>query len=432
MRVSRGASFLRLTPLHFVAFFAFVTLGFPDGMMGVAWPSMSGTFVREIGNLGILVFAGAGGYFVLTLLTGSISRLMPFPTMFLAAIGAMFVGAAGIAVAPSWGILLIAAIALGAGGGLLDGGLNAYAATRFRPRDLNWLHACYGVGATVGPLVMTWFVTSGIVWRYGYAVLVVLLLSLLAVMVAFRRRWDTTRVGRRANIEAAATRTSDQDHADRGAPLGEVTQLDSRRGGLNDDAIPVGISRGRYVMIIVASVLTFLVYTGAEAIAGQWSFTLFTIGRGVREGLAGAWVTAYYAALTVGRILFGWIAERVGSMRLLRITVGSAAAGALMIAVSGAGISQWVGAAGLVILGGSLAPMFPLLIGLTPRRVGTRAVNHVVGFQIAAASVGVFGLSGATGLLVSRSGIESVGWVVLGCAVAVGLFNELVERLRRT
>ncbi len=427
MRASRGASFSRLTPLHLVAFFAFVTLGFPDGMMGVAWPSMSGTFVREIGDLGILVFAGAGGYFVLTVLTGFIARLLPFPTMFLAAILAMFAGAVGIAVAPSWGVLLVAAIALGAGGGLLDGGLNAYAATQFRPRDLNWLHACYGVGATVGPLVMTWFVTSSIVWRYGYAVLVALLFSLLIVMVAFRRRWDTAGGPRRGGVAAAMPQTTEP--ADRRKKAAEPAP----RGDSNQNADPPAhASRGRRVMIIAASVLTFFVYTGAEAVAGQWSFSLLTIGRGVSEGLAGAWVTSYYAALTLGRILFGWISERVGSMRLLRITTVTAICGALMIVVRSAGISPWIGAVGLVILGGSLAPMFPLLIGLTPRRVGSGAVNHVVGFQIAAASVGVFGLSGATGFLVSTVGIESVGMVVLGCVVAVGIFNEVVERLRRT
>jgi fucose permease len=180
---------------------------------------------------------------------------------------------------------------------------------------------------------------------------------------------------------------------------------------------------------VAGSVATFFVYVGAEVTAGQWSFTLFTLGRGVSDAAAGSWVAGYFAAMTAGRFLIGWLSDRASPMKLLRITGTTAAAGAILMWI---GRPSWLGAVGLFILGLSLAPMFPLLIGLTPGRAGSAAVSHLVGFQIAAASVGAIVLSGGAGFVVDRTGIESIGAIVLGCVIAFVVVNEFVERATRS
>lgn len=391
----------RYLPLYIVAFASFVALGFPDGMLGVAWPSMAATFQRAVGNLGVLVFAAAGGYFVMTLLTGTVTGRLGFPGVFTLSIFLILLAALGFALAPSWPTLLIAALLSGAGGGLLDGGLNAYAATRFGPRELNWLHACYGLGATISPMVMTSFVVSGASWRGGYVVLTAIGLVVLVFVVLVRSRWT------------------------------ELPELPAQYRPVDAGRTS---RRRRSVLVVALSIFAFFVYTGAEAVAGQWSFSLFTIGRGLSDGAAGGWVTAYFAALTGGRLFFGWLGNRVRPMALLRLTVGASIAGALLILLSGipGGVLPPVaGGVGLAILGFALAPMFPLLVGLTPGRVGTRMVGHVVGFQIAAAGIGAFTVSGGTGFLVEVVSIESVGAVVLGSVILLGAVNELVHALSR-
>ena len=88
----------------------------------------------------------------------------------------------------------------GAGSGAIDAGLNTYAATRFSPRTVNWLHACYGIGAAIGPVIMTTVLNAGHSWRWGYAIVAI---SQLAMAIAFgltRNLWTTPRMGSQAKV----------------------------------------------------------------------------------------------------------------------------------------------------------------------------------------------------------------------------------------
>ncbi len=163
-----------------------------------------------------------------------------------------------------------------------------------------------------------------------------------------------------------------------------------------------------------------------EVVAGQWAFSLFTLRRGIPEAAAGTWVALYWGALTVGRIAFGGIAERVAPVTILRAVVASSVLSAGLILVPSPPI---VGALGLVLFGASLAPMFPLLIAETPRRVGSRLAQHVIGVQIAAANLGAVSLVGAIGVGVESIGLEVVPMVLLAVTLAFALVHEVVVRL---
>ncbi|NBF41101.1 MAG: MFS transporter [Spirochaetes bacterium] len=187
----RTAGVLTVSALHIVAYLSFIVLGLPDGMLGVAWPSMSADFARPLGALGILLFGFTVGYLATTAAAGILIRRLGYYRHLLLAAVLMTAGGAGIALAPAWIAVVSAAGVLGAGAGMLDGGLNAYAAQRFRARDLNWLHAAYGVGATTGPLLMTPIIAADASWRLGY---VIFGLCAAAAVVAFRLSRDRWRV----------------------------------------------------------------------------------------------------------------------------------------------------------------------------------------------------------------------------------------------
>src|SRR2546423_10003084 len=58
-----------------LAFIAFVSLGLPDGVLGVAWPSVRGTFGQPVSHLGVLLAAGTAGYLVSSFLGGQLVRV---------------------------------------------------------------------------------------------------------------------------------------------------------------------------------------------------------------------------------------------------------------------------------------------------------------------------------------------------------------------
>ncbi len=375
-----------------MSFAGFVALGMGDSVLGVAWPSVADDFGRDVSQLGALLAVGIGAYAVASAATGAVSRRIGLGRMLVVSAGVMAVGFAGYSAAGGWAIVLVSQAAIGAGGALIDAGLNAYGALRFDERAMNLLHAAFGVGAAAGPAMMTAVITSGAGWRAGYLALTLIQVVLVAGFLLTRRRWDT----------ASALHTG---HVAPGSG--------SRRAAV----LGIGV---------------FAVYTGLEVAAGQWSFTLLTQGRGVGEVAAGLWVTGYWLSLTVGRLGAAAAGRRVPALHSLRWGTVTALAGTIVFWWAP---SETVAAVGLMAVGFGLAPVFPALVLLTPGRVGSERTAGAVGMQLAAAALGAAVLPGGIGLLVDRAGLGSIGpALVVGATVlasgALGMHRgtELIGR----
>jgi fucose permease len=173
------------------------------------------------------------------------------------------------------------------------------------------------------------------------------------------------------------------------------------------------------------SLTLFFLYTGLEVTAALWTYTLFTEGRGLAPSTAGLAVSAYWASLGVGRVVFGALAARHRPERLLRLS--------LLGAPVAAGLIWWaplplVALAGLTALGFAFAPIFPLLVAGTPARLGPRHRTHAVGLQVAVAYLGTAALPGAAGALAAAVGLEMIPPFVVGGAVSLALLHEVAAR----
>jgi fucose permease len=177
-----------------------------------------------------------------------------------------------------------------------------------------------------------------------------------------------------------------------------------------------------------ANVVLFFFYTGVEAMAGQWAFSLFTEGRGFSPESAGASVSAYWASLTLGRIVSGAFAHRVSPAFLLRASVALVPLFAFLVAAARGPASAF---AALALLGFAGGPVFPLLIAGTPERVGEAHGPNTVGFQVAAACLGSAALPAAAGLLTRAYGIEAISAsLVVSALVAFALHEWVLWRER--
>jgi fucose permease len=170
----------------------------------------------------------------------------------------------------------------------------------------------------------------------------------------------------------------------------------------------------------------FFLFTGLETTAGQWCFSLLRERHGLGVEGAGAWTSAYWASLTLGRIALGFVVDRVGSDRLLRMASVGMLAGAALFAAR----EDLVGRSGLLLLGLSLAPVFPTLMARTPARLGA-ASRLAVGFQVSAATLGSASMPALAGFLVARFGLGIVPIFALVLALGYGAVHELVLAMTR-
>ena len=173
--------------------------------------------------------------------------------------------------------------------------------------------------------------------------------------------------------------------------------------------------------------LVFFVYTGVEFVAGQWSYSLLTLGRGVPAAAAGVWVSLYWGGLMVGRVLFGVIADRVPLAQTLRVCIVAVAVGALLFWLEP---TRTLSLVGLVLIGFSLAPIFASLISLTPTRVGRAHADSAIGFQIAAAGLGGAVLTGLVGVVARALGLWVIGASILVFALVLLALYEVLLRAK--
>jgi fucose permease len=380
-----------------LAFAAFISLGLPDGLLGVAWPSIRGTFGLPVSQLGPLLGLIMAGYLGSSFLSGALVARGGVGHLLVWSNVLIVISCTGYALAPAWPVMLLCGLLAGLGAGAIDAGINAYTAAHFAPRVMSWLHGSWGLGAALGPLVMTAVLAHGLVWRWGYAIVAVVLALMALAFARTRALWDAN-----------------------GAGTGDAPAV-----------VPpamAGMGETLAVPAVWLHLVFFFLYTGLEASAGQWAYSLLTEGRGMAHTMAGAWVGGYWGSLTLGRFACGVIAPRVSTDALLRACTLVAPVGTLLL---------WQGhgtlaLAGLAMIGFVLAPIFPLTISATPGRLGPGYATHAIGFQVAAACVGGAALPAIGGVLARRYGLETIAAFQFGVAVLVLVLHELVlARTRR-
>lgn len=347
------------------SFLGFLLLGMPYAALGVAWPSISADLGRPLGDLGLLLVATTIGYVPATAVNGPVTHRLGTGTVLPVASALATAAIVLFVVGGSWAVLLAAAVVLGVAGGALDAGANAHIAVHGSTRAMGWLHAMYGIGATVAPALTTEIIDAGGSWRTAFVVLAVAQLGVTALFALTRNSWP----------DATA-----KAHA---AP-----RLPKSAWGL-----------------FAVALATFALYTGVEVSAGEWTFSLFTEARGLSLRASGYLISGYWASLTVGRIAMGIIGHRVAHRSLLLASLAGTAAGLQLLWWAP---SPAVGAAGLVLAGFFLAPIFPVLMLIAAARLGPTYAPWAVGYLIAAAGLGAAILPGVIGLLVDSIGVSVI------------------------
>ena len=173
-----------------LAFVAYVSLGLPDGLLGVAWPSMRASFGLPLDSLGGLLVSYTVGYLSSCFFAGRLVERLRLGRLL--ALSTLFAGGAlvGYGVAPGWWVVVVLGVAAGLGGGGIDSALNIYVAANHGERKMQWLHAVYGVGATLGPVIMTLAIGSLGSWRWGYIMVGRLELGLAVCFALTVSRWE--------------------------------------------------------------------------------------------------------------------------------------------------------------------------------------------------------------------------------------------------
>jgi fucose permease len=358
-----------------LAFIAFISLGMPDGLFGVAWPSIRENFALRLDSVGAFFFAGTTGYMLSSFFSGKvIARLGIGGTL---AISCVLTASAllGYTLIPSWWMMVSLAVASGLGGGAIDAGINTYVASHFGEGLMQWLHASFGLGVTMGPLIMTAGLTVFGSWQLGYRVVGTAQLLLALSFLLTMRMWQ--------NDGEPHAEEQERHLMDYRTPFGETLRQP----------------------LVWLNLLLFLLYTGAEVSFGTWTYSLLTLSRNVSVAVAGLWAGSYWAMFTVGRVLAGLLTRRFGIANLLNA--------GFLLALGGSVLLWWnpfpqASIIAVSIIGFAIAPIFPGLVSGTSARVGEHHAANTIGMQIAAAGLGGAIVPSLAGILAQQFSLEAI------------------------
>ncbi len=362
-----------------VMYLAFISLGLPDGLLGIAWPFMSSKFDVPLDTLGILLVCFTTGYLLTSSTNGQILKLLSLGRLLMLSCLLTAFSLLTYALTDYWHFAIIASFFLGSGGGAIDSSINTFVASRFNASTVNWLHAFYGVGATAGPLLVTFLLAHHYQWYHGYISVAIIQISLSVLFLFTQKYWQVA--------------LQEEEHHS-GAEYLQTLKLP----------------------IIWINMVIFFLYTGLEQGFGQWVFTILTKSRGIAAEEAGLWTSTYWGSLTIGRIFSGIVLTKITVHKSIKAALMGIVGGAFLITLD---INNFSTLLGIIIIGLSNAPVFPSLISVTPERVGKEHAATAIGVQISAAMLGGSLLPGFAGLLSGEFGLEVITKVFAIAAVVL-------------
>ena len=372
-----------------VIYLAFISLGLPDALLGSAWPSMYtelgaslswAGIVSMIISVGTIVSALCSERLNLRLGTGGVT----FLSVMLTAVALL-----GFSLSTSFWQLCLWAVPYGLGAGSVDAALNNYVALHYESRHMSWLHCMWGVGASIGPVIMGRALAGG-TWQGGYRTIALLQFALTAVLLLSLRLWKRPQ----ANVEGADFKPH---------PIPELL----RRPGVPQVH------------------LCFFCYSALEATAGMWAASYCTLVRGIDAETAARWASLFYVGITIGRGVCGFLTMKISDQNMIRLGQALIAAGVVLVL---APLGQGTLFAGLITVGLGCAPIYPSIIHETPVNFGRDVSMSMTGLQMATAYVGSCLMPPLFGLLAQYVTPTLYPWFL---AVILALMFVMAESLHR-
>lgn len=376
-----------------VIYLAFISLGLPDSITGSAWPVMQKDLGVPLSYAGIITMIIAFGTVISGLMSDFLTKKLGAGKV--TAISVFMTAAAlfGFSVTDTFLPLCFWAVPYGLGAGAVDAALNNYVALHYASRHMSWLHCFWGVGASIGPCIMSYCLTSGAGWHSGYRTISLIQIVLTAIIFASLPLWKN--------------RSDSEEQSDGGKSGGIISSLKIK-----------GVA---YVLIL------FFSYCALESTAGIWASSYLVNYKNVNAETAAKLASMFYIGITIGRFLCGFAADRLGDKKLIRIGLSVIVVGLILIILPVR--SPMAAIAGLIVTGLGCAPIYPSVIHATPTNFGKENSQSIIGIQMASAYVGTTFMPPLFGMIAQRISIGAFPFFMLVLALLMIVMSEALNKM---
>ncbi len=408
--------------LLIIIFLSFISLGLPDSSLGASWPVMYGDLGVSIAAAGVISFTVTLATIVSSLMSGHLLKRFGTGRINLISTSMTALALIGFAWSPSIAWILAFAIPLGLGAGSVDAGLNSFVALHYKAHHMNWLHSFWGVGATLGPIIIAQVLSMTHSWRMGYWTVGGIQASMAVVLLISLPLWKIFERGRDSQLDRSISMENVADPAE-GVAFA-VEQTEGHLAARSPEKVHLFKTPGLFLAL-----LTFILYCGAEAGMGLWGSSFLVNARGLSVETAGRWVSFYFGGIMAGRFLSGFLVMKWATRKLMQMGILISLAGALVLMAS-----AWINLLvlpGFIMIGLGFAPVFPGMIHETPKRFGQKNSQVIIGYQMAASYVGITLFPPAIGLLAANVPLDFLPPLILVIIVLLLLTTQRLNRVTK-
>ncbi|MBR2953835.1 MAG: MFS transporter [Clostridia bacterium] len=384
-----------MTFLLVIIYIVFVSLGLPDSLFGVAWPVMHLDFGIEesfASVYGVIMGICTGG---VSFVAGKLIRKFGTGKVTLISTLLTVVGLFFMSISPNIVVLIISAVVLGYGAGVIDTALNNFVSLHYKTQHMNWLHACWGAGVTISPLIMSVFLSGDTgSWRSGYRIVALLQLSIGIIIAITLGKWKIVK--------------EDFSHEETGQPHKNFFEILKIKG-------------------VMTGVLSQGLYCSMEFLIGTWGASYLVNVHSLMPDEAAKWISLYFGGIMVGRIVSGFISMKASDNTMIRGGIVVSCLGIVLLSLP---LDQ-VSFLGFLLIGIGFGPIFPSVLHSVPDRFGKEYSADITGFHMGGAYGIGFAVQLVFGFVATATTFKITTFVLLVLIVALFIVNEVTISIVR-
>lgn len=381
-----------------IIYISFISLGLPDSLLGVAWPLMQSEYGAPFEAAGLVSMLISGSTVISSMASGIVHKHLSTGKITFLSCLMTALSLLGFSLSQSLVWLIFLAIPLGLGAGSVDAALNNYVATHYKSRHMSWLHCFWGVGAALGPVIMSQYIARQNSWRGGYLTVSLFQMSLAVLLFFSLPLWK--RADNKLNsTDEAAIKSSEGSENDvpNNMPDEVQDEVQEKRRLLQKKSVKFAL-------------VSFLFYCGIETTVGLWGSSFLINVRGLPTAVAAQWVSMFYTGITAGRFITGFITLKASNSFLIRMGEIAVLSGIILLFIPSPAIFSLIG---FIIIGLGCAPIFPCMLHETPRRFGRENTHAIMGYQMAFGYIGSTFLPPILGLIAAHLTIGVLPFAIL-------------------
>ena len=347
-----------LSLLLAVIYLAFISLGLPDSLLGSVWPTIYQEFNVPVSYAGAIFMIISAGTIFSSLQSDRLTKLLGTGKVTAFSVLMTAVALWGFSISSSYWMLVLWAIPYGLGAGSVDASLNNYVALNYKSHHMSWLHCMWGVGASIGPYIMSFALLNGQTWNMGYRYISLIQVVLTIIIMLSLPLWK-----KRPVIDDVDGVQESENKKDKALTLKEI----------------VNIPGAKQVMLM------FFCYCALEQTTGLWASSYLVLQHGFDLEIAASYASLFFIGITVGRAVSGFITMKLNDKQMIYLGQVIILIGIILMCLP---FGHQVALVGLVTIGLGCAPIYPCIIHSTPTNFGADKSQAVIGVQMASAYVG--------------------------------------------